>query len=69
VTRYVVGRIRAGKPLYIETPLWDDNEPHRPSLTVDDHEAADTGLITATGEPIFRLPEPMGFHKPDGVRD
>jgi hypothetical protein len=59
--RYVRGRITAGKPLYIETPLWDDAEPHRPSLTVDDHEAADTGLIWHTGEPIMRLPNPIGF--------
>jgi hypothetical protein len=64
MTRYVVGRAKAAKPLYIETPLWDDAEPMRPILTVDGPEAADTGLITATGEPIFRLPEPMGFHKP-----
>lgn len=63
MSRYAVGRIRAAKPLYIETPLWDD-EPLTPSLTVDDHEAVDTGLIMPTGEPIMRLPEPMGFHKP-----
>jgi hypothetical protein len=66
MSRYVIGRVRAGKPLYIETPLWDDNEPFRPGLTVDDHEAVDTGLVTATGEPIMRLPEEMGFHTPRG---
>lgn len=52
---------RAGKPLYVETPPWDDTEPHRPCLSVDDHGAADTGLITATGEPIYRVPNPIGF--------
>lgn len=61
--RYVLGRVTGGKPLYIETPLWDDVEPHRPSLTVDDSQAVDTGLIAPTGEPIMRLPEPMGFRK------
>jgi hypothetical protein len=55
---------RSGKPLYIETPLWGDVEPQRLTLTVDDSKAADTGLITPTGEPIMRLPEPMGFHNP-----
>ena len=64
MSRYVIGRVRAAKPLYIETPLWDDNEPFRPGLTVDDSEAADTGLITATGEPIYRLPETLGFEVP-----
>lgn len=57
---------RSGKPLYIETPLWDDVEPQRLSLTVDEHRAVDTGLITPTGEPIMRLPEEIGFHRPRG---
>lgn len=64
MSRYVIGRIRADKPLFVETPMWGGNDPHLPSLTVDDHEAVDTGLIMPTGEPIMRLPEPMGFHKP-----
>jgi hypothetical protein len=63
VTRYALGRARCHKPLYVETPLWPDVEPHRPDLTVDDHEAVDTGLVTRTGEIIWRLPEPMGFRK------
>ena len=63
MSRYVVGRIRASKPLYVETPLWEDAEPMRESLTVDDHEAVDTGLIMPSGEPIMRLPEEMGFHR------
>lgn len=37
------------------------HDPVLPALSVDDSQAADTGLITATGEPIYRLPEPMGF--------
>ena len=61
MSRYVRGKITAGKPLYIETPLWDDAEPQHLSLSVDDHEAVDTGLILPTGEPIMRLPNPIGF--------
>jgi hypothetical protein len=59
--RYTRGRIVAAKPLYVETPLWDDAEPDLQSLTVDSHEAVDTGLIWSTGEPVMRVPNPMGF--------
>jgi hypothetical protein len=41
--------------------LWDDAEPHRPDLTVDDHQAVATGLFYPTGEPVMRLPNPIGF--------
>lgn len=58
--RYVVGR---QKPRSFDI---DDDAPMIPSLTVDDHEAVDTGLIAPTGEPIMRLPEPIGFHHPKG---
>ena len=40
---------------------FDYDEPHRPGLEVDDHEAVDTGLFWETGEPIIRLPNPIGF--------
>lgn len=40
---------------------WDDDSPLIPHLEVDEHDACDTGLITASGEPIMRLPNPMGF--------
>jgi len=53
--------IRAAKPLYIETPLWDDNEPHRPSLTVDDSKETFTGLVDIHGNEICRLQDPIGF--------
>ena len=56
--RYVT---RAAKPLYIETPLWDDNEPGIPSLSVDDAKETDTGLVDAQGYSIYRLQEPIGF--------
>lgn len=32
-----------------------------PTLSVSDHEAADTGLLDADGVPIMRAPNPMGF--------
>lgn len=54
-------RPRAGKPVYVETPLWDDVEPQRLQLSVDDHEPAFTGLLDDKGEEIWRAPNPMGF--------
>lgn len=39
----------------------DDDCPLIPALTVDEHEAVETGLIWETGEPVMRLPNPMGF--------
>lgn len=56
--RYVT---RAAKPLYVETPLWDDNEPLRPHLSVDDAKEIDTGLVSADGDPIWRIQPPIGF--------
>jgi len=57
--RYVVG----SKPLYVETPLWDDpsENSHRPDLSVDDAKRTNTGLVTARGEPIMRVQPPVGF--------
>ena len=60
MSRYFT-RPRAGKPLFVETPLWDDAEPHRPSITVTDHLPVDTGLVNTRGEPIMRSPRPIGF--------
>jgi hypothetical protein len=65
VSRYFT-RPRAGKPVYIETPLWDDQEPHRPHLEVPDHEPTFTGLIDARGDEIWRGPNDIGFHNPKG---
>lgn len=56
--RYVT---RAAKPLYVETPLWDDVEPHRPHLDVDGAKEVDTGLVSAGGDPIYRVAPPIGF--------
>lgn len=56
--RYVT---RAGKPLFIETPLWGGDEPLHPSLSVDGAKEVDTGLIDGSGNAIYRLQEPIGF--------
>lgn len=40
---------------------FNDDGPLVPQISVDDNEAVDTGLIWATGEPIMRLPNPIGF--------
>lgn len=52
---------RAAKPLYVETPLWNDAEPHRPSLEVADAKAVNTGLLWPDGSPIMRVNDPIGF--------
>ena len=41
--------------------FYDDDNPLLPNLSVDEHEAVDTGLIWTTGEPIMRMPNPIGF--------
>jgi len=58
MSRYIV---RAAKPLFVETPLWDDCEPMKPHLTVDGSKEIDTGIVTDKGDPIFRVQPPIGF--------
>lgn len=58
MSRYAIGKQRV-KSL----GEWDDDLPMLPCLSVDSSEPVDTGLITPTGEPIMRLPEPIGFHR------
>lgn len=53
--------IRGAKPLYVETPLWDDVEPHRPNLTVDGAKVVDTGLLYPDGSKVMRVANPVGF--------
>jgi hypothetical protein len=43
---------------------WDDDVPMLPSLSVPEHEYANTGLLDHRGDPILRAPNPMGFHHP-----
>ena len=41
---------------------WADGDyPMLPDLSVADHEATDTGLLDASGDSIWRAPNPMGF--------
>jgi hypothetical protein len=45
---------------WIEDETWGAR-PFVPTLTVSDHEAADTGLLDVDGNPIFRAANPIGF--------
>jgi hypothetical protein len=59
VSRYVT---RAAKPAFIETPLWDDQcSSLTPDLHVDGEKEVDTGLVSLSGDRIFRLAPPIGF--------
>lgn len=48
---------------------WWDCPPLLPNLSVSDHEATDTGLLDATGNTIWRAPNPMGFIWDDGMQE
>lgn len=39
----------------------DDDGPLLRDFTVDDKPPVNTGLVTASGVPIMRLPNPIGF--------
>ena len=53
---------RTGKMVVRPRAEWCDNEfPLLPQITVDDHEAVETGLVDHRGDPIMRAPNPMGF--------
>lgn len=43
------------------TAWLDDDGPLIPDLSVDDHEAVDTGLLWEDGTSIYRVPLPIGF--------
>lgn len=58
--------VRAAKPFFVETPLWSDEKPGLPSLTVDDGKIVDTGLIDQRGDTIYRVQDPVGFHRARG---
>lgn len=36
-------------------------EPFRPAIVVSEHVAVDTGLLDASGDTIWREPNPVGF--------
>lgn len=46
---------------WIADDLGPDDAGMLPALYVSDHEATDTGLLDAEGEPIMRAPNPIGF--------
>lgn len=46
---------------WVEDESFSPDPSPTPSLTVDDHEATDTGLLAASGDRIWRAPNPMGF--------
>lgn len=64
MTKYII----SGKPLYVETPLWDDTHPQEIKPIVDDAKIVDTGLINSLGYPLYRLQDRIGFHKPYRLR-
>ena len=50
---------RAG---WIEDETYDGDRPLVPNLSIPEHEPVNTGLLYASGEPIMRLPNEIGFH-------
>lgn len=46
---------------WIEDDCVGSDQPFRPSLEVEVPKETDTGLLTGTGDPIFRLQPPIGF--------
>ncbi len=44
---------------------WDDDVPLLPPISAPEHEAVDTGLLDANGDPIMRAPRPIGFGRDD----
>lgn len=50
----------AVRPSRPKTELWSD-DPLLPSITVDGEKEVDTGLVSERGDPIMRLPNPIGF--------
>ncbi|WP_343518101.1 hypothetical protein [Sphingomonas sp.] len=55
-----------GKNLRPRADWLDEEYPLIPPLTVDDHEATDTGILDGDGDTIWRAPNPMGFIWNDG---
>lgn len=50
------------KAAYIETPMRSaDWKTRHPDLSVEGRKEVDTGLVDKDGNPIYRLPPPIGF--------
>jgi hypothetical protein len=59
-------------PRYIAEPVgrqptadWSDPYPLIPDLSVEGPKRVDTGLVNDKGDPIYRLPPPIGFGRND----
>ncbi len=39
----------------------EEDDAFRPETMVDDYKIVDTGLVSARGDPIYRVPSPIGF--------
>lgn len=51
-------------PRYVSRPkaFWEDEDfPMVPELSVDLSPPKDTGLLDRSGEPLYRLPDEIGF--------
>lgn len=48
---------------WVEDETYSPDTGPLPTITVPEHEATDTGLLTANGDSIWRAPNPMGFGK------
>jgi hypothetical protein len=59
MSRYVKGSARPPHGWY------DYDAPLCPDLYVADAVAVNTGLVWPTGEPIMRVPNPIGFGRDD----
>ena len=55
--RYTTRRPRA----WIEDDWASHEDPFLPSIEDDGPAEVNTGLLSATGEPIYRISDPIGF--------
>lgn len=46
---------------WVADETYGDDYPLTPILTVPEHEPVNTGLFYPSGEPVMRLPNPIGF--------
>ena len=56
--RYIRKPVSVG---WVEDDVSSSDAPLIPSLSVDDHECVDTGLLWCDGSPVLRAPNPIGF--------
>lgn len=59
-------------PRYVAIHAADDycweQRPLLPAVQTDgERQPAETGLLDARGRKLYRLPEPVGFHRPGGA--